>query len=186
MSRCRYFCDSSLETEKYAHVTFFFNGGREIPFEAEERILVPSPKVATYDLQPQMSVLQVAQQVVQSLRARKHSLVLCNLAPPDMVGHTGNYQATLQAVEATDTAIGLIYQGCQEAGYVLVITSDHGNAEKMSHQSQPHTAHTCSKVPLVVTSPHMDLSKTTILAHVAPLVLKLLDLPIPPEMQNPD
>lgn len=131
------------ETEKHPHVTFFFNGGREICFEGEDRIMVSSPKVATYDLAPEMSSLEVAEKVIESISSGKYPFVMCNFAPPDMVGHTGKYEATVKAVEATDRAIGLIYEACKEHNYLLAVTSDHGNAEKMvDEEDRPFTAHT--------------------------------------------
>ena len=131
------------ETEKHPHVTFFFNGGREICFEDEDRIMVPSPKVATYDLVPEMSSFEVAQKVIESISSGKYPFVMCNFAPPDMVGHTGKYEATVKAVEATDRAIGLIYETCKKYDYLLAVTADHGNAEKMvDEEGRPFTAHT--------------------------------------------
>lgn len=131
------------ETEKHPHVTFFFNGGREICFEGEDRIMVASPKVATYDLAPEMSSMEVAEKVIESISCGNYPFVMCNFAPPDMVGHTGKYDATIKAVEATDRAIGLIYEACKKNNYLLAITSDHGNAEKMvDEQNRPFTAHT--------------------------------------------
>lgn len=131
------------ETEKHPHVTFFFNGGREECFSGEDRVMVASPKVATYDLAPEMSSWAVAERVVDSIESGAYPFVMCNFAPPDMVGHTGKYEPTLRAVEATDRAIGLIYEACQRNDFLLAVTSDHGNAEKMvDEQGRPHTAHT--------------------------------------------
>uniref|UniRef100_A0A9J2PGV5 2,3-bisphosphoglycerate-independent phosphoglycerate mutase n=1 Tax=Ascaris lumbricoides TaxID=6252 RepID=A0A9J2PGV5_ASCLU len=134
------------ETEKYAHVTFFFNGGVERQFENEERCLVPSPKVATYDLLPPMSSAGVADKMVEQINSKKHPFVMCNFAPPDMVGHTGVYEAAVKACEATDTAIGRIFEACKANGYVMMVTADHGNAEKMmAPDGSKHTAHTCNR-----------------------------------------
>ncbi|KAJ2765328.1 hypothetical protein IWQ57_004821, partial [Coemansia nantahalensis] len=140
------------ETEKYAHVTFFFNGGTEAQFTGEDRDLIPSPKVATYDLKPEMSALEVGDKVADEIATGKYPFVMCNFAPPDMVGHTGDYDAACMAIEATDKAIGRIYEACKEHGYTLFVTADHGNAEKMLSDdgSTPHTAHTCSRVPFVM------------------------------------
>ncbi|GJJ09017.1 hypothetical protein Clacol_003238 [Clathrus columnatus] len=155
------FCHSSTyseslpETEKYAHVTFFFNGGVEKQYENEDRELVASPKVATYDLQPEMSAQEVADKVSEVVKTNKYEFVMCNFAPPDMVGHTGIYDAAVKAITATDKAVGTIYESCQEAGYVLMITADHGNAEQMINQEtgDPHTAHTTNPVPFIIAGP---------------------------------
>ncbi|PJF20099.1 2,3-bisphosphoglycerate-independent phosphoglycerate mutase [Paramicrosporidium saccamoebae] len=181
----------TAETEKYAHVTFFFNGGREVTFDGEERRMVESPKVATYDLQPEMSVAQVADSVIEALNTAKFPLVMCNFAPPDMVGHTGKYLPTIKAVEATDEAIGRVYEACKRTGYTLLITSDHGNAEKMiSEDGGEHTAHTCQPVPFIVTDRtitlHRPADRAAALCDVAPTILSLLHLPIPPEMTGAD
>lgn len=180
-------CDLSLvETEKYAHVTFFFNGGREVSFEGEERTLIASPKVATYDMTPSMSSLQVAEKVAEQVRSSSFEFVMCNLAPPDMVGHTGKLQPTIQAVEATDKAFGLIYEACSDVSVVLIITADHGNAEQMlDAKGQPHTAHTCNPVPLIVFDPRgrRELKRDGgSLCDVAPTILDLMGLPQPQEM----
>ncbi|KAI0792578.1 cofactor-independent phosphoglycerate mutase [Abortiporus biennis] len=141
------------ETEKYAHVTFFFNGGVEKQFDKEERCMIPSPKVATYDLDPKMSSMGVAEKVAEVLKKKTSDFVMCNFAPPDMVGHTGVYDAAVQAISATDKAVGVVYKACEENGYILMITADHGNAEQMINLTtgQPHTAHTCNKVPFIMT-----------------------------------
>ncbi|PVU90349.1 hypothetical protein BB561_004912 [Smittium simulii] len=175
------------ETEKYAHVTFFFNGGSEVNFDKENRVLVPSPKVATYDLKPEMSAVPVAEAVVSEMHSNKYDLVMCNLAPPDMVGHTGIYDAAVKAITATDEAIGIIYEGCVENGYTLFLTSDHGNAEVMiAEDGTPHTAHTCNRVPLVITSHDINLveadNENDALCDVAPTILKHMGIEIPAEM----
>ncbi|KAJ3115200.1 hypothetical protein HDU96_001046 [Phlyctochytrium bullatum] len=175
------------ETEKYAHVTFFFNGGTEAQYQLEDRDLISSPKVATYDLKPEMSAIEVAEKVAERIRADKHPFVMCNFAPPDMVGHTGVFEAARLGVEATDKAIGIIYEACKEKGYVLFVTADHGNAEKMlAADGTPHTAHTCNKVPFVMTSTTHQFENTTegILADVAPTILEVMGLPIPEEMSG--
>lgn len=176
------------ETEKYAHVTFFFNGGVEKQFEGEERCLVPSPKVATYDLLPPMSSAGVADKMVEQLNLKKHPFVMCNFAPPDMVGHTGVYEAAVQACEATDTAIGRVYDACKANGYIMMVTADHGNAEKMiDPKGGKHTAHTCNRVPFTCSSDKFKFKKSLPdremgLCDVAPTVLAIMGLPIPPEM----
>ena len=134
-----------LETEKYAHVTFFFNGGVEKQFELEHRDLIASPKVATYDQKPEMSAIEVAEKVAEEIRSGNFPFVMNNFANPDMVGHTGVYDAAVEAIETTDKAIGIIYETCKANGYILFVTSDHGNAEQMQDEKgNPHTAHTCN------------------------------------------
>lgn len=182
------------ETEKYAHVTFFFNGGVEKQFPGEERHMIPSPKVATYDLQPEMSAQSVADKVAEVLLTNKHEFVMCNFAPPDMVGHTGNYDAAVKAIAATDKAVGTIYEACQKAGYILLITADHGNAEQMINPDTgaPHTAHTTNKVPFIMTGTGHEFIQdgeegknaedAGALADVAPTVLAAMGLPQPKDM----
>lgn len=179
------------ETEKYAHVTFFFNGGAEKQFSGEERFMVASPKVATYDLQPQMSAQEVADKVAEVVASKKHEFVMCNFAPPDMVGHTGVYEAAVKAIDATDKAVGTIYEACEDAGYILLITADHGNAEQMINPETgaPHTAHTTNKVPFIMTGKDLEFvqdeegakgpDEAGALADVAPTVLALMGLPQP-------
>ncbi|KAF9925715.1 hypothetical protein FBU30_004581 [Linnemannia zychae] len=173
------------ETEKYAHVTFFFNGGSEAQFEGEHRDLIPSPKVATYDLKPEMSSAAVGEMVAQEIETGKYPFIMCNFAPPDMVGHTGIYEAAIKAVEATDSAIGVIYEACKKNNYILFITADHGNAEKMlsDDYSSPHTAHTCARVPFVMTSNTLKFNDDNgALCDVAPTLLRVMGLDVPPEM----
>ena len=171
------------ETEKYAHVTFFFNGGREDPFKGEERVLISSPKVATYDLSPEMSSERVAEAMAEAIHSNEFSFVMGNLAPPDMVGHTGKFEETVKAVEATDEAIGIIFEACQAKGVTLFITSDHGNAEKMcSEDGKPHTAHTCAPVPFICSDKTVTLNPTGALCDVAPSLLKYMSISIPNEM----
>ena len=138
------------ETEKYAHVTFFFNGGRETVFPGEERILVPSPKVATYDQQPEMSAPEVTDRVVEAIRSRRFDVIVLNYANTDMVGHTGLLDAAVKAVETVDACLGRLSEAVEQAGGTLVITADHGNAEMMRdpETGEPHTAHTLNPVPL--------------------------------------
>ncbi|KAM0798673.1 2,3-bisphosphoglycerate-independent phosphoglycerate mutase [Usnea florida] len=139
------------ETEKYAHVTFFFNGGVEKQFPGEDRDMVPSPKVATYDQDPKMSAAGVADQLCARIREGTYEFLMNNFAPPDMVGHTGVYEAAIRGVEATDEAIGRVYECCREEGYVLFVTADHGNAEEMkTEEGKPKTSHTTNKVPFMM------------------------------------
>ncbi|KAI5120565.1 hypothetical protein M0805_002515 [Coniferiporia weirii] len=182
------------ETEKYAHVTFFFNGGVEKQFEAEERFMIPSPKVPTYDQQPEMSVQSVADKVAELVKKGEYEFVMCNFAPPDMVGHTGKFDAAVKAITATDAAVGTVYKACEEAGYILLVTADHGNAEQMINleTNEPHTAHTTNKVPFIMTGDPKKFSfvedeegkdeEAGALCDVAPTVLDLLGLSIPEEM----
>ena len=173
------------ETEKYAHVTFFFSGGREKAYAGEQRILVPSPKVATYDLQPEMSCPEVTARLVDAVRAGTFDVVVCNLANPDMVGHTGDLQAAIRAAEAVDLAIGAIDAAVREAGGALLVTADHGNLEMMRDPStgQAHTAHTNGPVPFVYVGARTgSLRSGGALRDVAPTVLDLLGLPRPEAM----
>jgi 2,3-bisphosphoglycerate-independent phosphoglycerate mutase len=174
------------ETEKYAHVTFFFNGGRETVFPGEERILVPSPKVATYDKQPQMSAPEVTDKVVAAIQSEKFDVVVLNYANTDMVGHTGLFDAAEHAVEAVDACLGRLAQAVEAAGGTLVITADHGNAEMMRdpETGAPHTAHTTNPVPFVVVNPPAAVRQVRngSLSDVAPTLLALLGLPLPAAM----
>ncbi|KAE9556231.1 hypothetical protein FO519_000570 [Halicephalobus sp. NKZ332] len=178
------------ETEKYAHVTFFFNGGLETQFENEVRCMVPSPKVPTYDLQPEMSSAGVADKMIEQIQAGTHPFIMCNFAPPDMVGHTGVYEAAIKACEATDIAIGRIEEACKQHGYILMVTADHGNAEKMiAPDGGKHTAHTCYPVPFTCSSDKFVLKKSLpdrppALRDVASTVLHILGLSIPKEMDG--
>ncbi|WP_199742150.1 2,3-bisphosphoglycerate-independent phosphoglycerate mutase [Vulcaniibacterium tengchongense] len=175
------------ETEKYAHVTFFFSGGREEPYPGETRILVPSPKVATYDLQPEMSCPEVTEKLVAAIRSGEFDVAVCNIANPDMVGHTGIIEAAVRAAEAVDTAIGAIAQAVRETGGALLVTADHGNLEMMRdpETGQPHTAHTVGPVPLVYCGPRpAALRAGGALRDVAPTMLDLLGLPKPAEMSG--
>lgn len=175
------------ETEKYAHVTYFFSGGRELPFEGEDRKLVPSPRdVATYDEKPQMSAPEVAASVAEAVRSGKYDFILVNFANPDMVGHTGNLEAAITAVESIDVGIGAIYEAVREAGGALMITSDHGNCEQMrDEQGRPHTAHTTNPVPLYYVNDAdkgIALRAGARIADVAPTMLEILGVPTPEVM----
>jgi len=172
------------ETEKYAHVTFFFNGGMETAQPGEDRVLIPSPKVATYDLQPEMSCPELTRRLVEDIRARRHDLIVCNIANPDMVGHTGILEAAVRAVEAVDVAIGAVTEALLDVGGEMLLTADHGNLEQMRDPDtgQPHTAHTTGPVPLVYVGRPARLRPGGALQDVAPTLLALLDLPQPVEM----
>ena len=174
------------ETEKYAHVTFFMSGGREDPFAGEERILVPSPKVATYDLQPAMSLPELTGKLVDAIGSGRFDVIICNIANPDMVGHSGDLQAAILAAQAVDVAIGAVGNAVREAGGALIITADHGNLEMMRDPAtgQPHTAHTVGPVPLVYVGARSNatLRAGGALRDVAPTLLDLLGLPQPVEM----
>lgn len=173
------------ETEKYPHVTFFFNGGEETVYPGEDRILVPSPKVATYDLQPEMSAAEVTDKVVAAVDSAKYDLIVINYANPDMVGHTGMLDAAIKAVEAVDTSIGRLAEAVTRQGGVMLVTADHGNCELMKDPDNggPHTAHTLDKVPLVlVNGPAEAKLSSGRLADVAPTLLDLMGLPQPAEM----
>ena len=172
------------ETEKYAHVTFFFNGGVEKSCEGEERILIPSPKVATYDLYPQMSAPEVGQAVRESMK-KGFDFVVVNFANGDMVGHTGVLEAGIKAVECVDSEIGKILECAREEGYSVVLTSDHGNCEEMRDENgNTLTNHTVGDVWCFVVDPRVKQIKNGTLANIAPTILKLLNLPIPQEMQE--
>jgi 2,3-bisphosphoglycerate-independent phosphoglycerate mutase len=172
------------ETEKYAHVTFFFNGGEEGEFEGEERILVPSPKVATYDLKPEMSAFEVTDKLVAAIDSGKFDFVVVNYANTDMVGHTGDLQAAIKAVEAVDTCLGRLDAAVGKAGGALLITADHGNAEQMLDRAtgQPHTAHTLNLVPVVLIGAGKVALENGRLADVAPTLLEIMGLKRPAEM----
>ncbi len=173
------------ETEKYAHVTFFFSGGREEPFEGEERILIPSPNVATYDLQPQMSAPEVTDRIVEAIEQQRYDVIIVNYANGDMVGHTGVFEAAVKAVECLDECMGRITAALDKVGGEALITADHGNVEQMEDEctGQAHTAHTCEPVPFIyVGKRSVSLREGGVLADVAPTLLKLLGLPQPGEM----
>jgi len=174
------------ETEKYAHVTFFFNGGREEPFENEHRILIPSPRVATYDLQPEMSAQEVTDKLVTAIEGGQYDTIICNLANPDMVGHTGIYDAAVKAIEVIDQSLERIVTAAQQVGSHLLITADHGNAEQMldPKTGQPHTAHTHNQVPLVYVGSRANLVEQGSLCDIAPTMLYLLGLESPAEMEG--
>ncbi len=173
------------ETEKYPHVTFFFNGGKEVPEPGEDRYMAPSPKVATYDMAPEMAAGEVTEHLVQAIRSGKYDLIICNYANPDMVGHTGDLKAAMRAVEAVDRGLGQVMEALREVGGAMVVTADHGNCEMMidPQTGGPHTAHTTNPVPVIVfNAPGVQALKDGRLADLAPTLLHLMGLEQPPEM----
>ena len=172
------------ETEKYAHVTYFFNGGREEPFANEDRALIPSPKVATYDLKPEMSAREITEELLHRFEnGSEYDLVVLNFANPDMVGHTGVLDATIQALEVVDACIGRIVERVRELGGITLITADHGNAEQMiADDGAALTAHTTNPVHLILVDQEHQLARDGIFADVAPTMLEILGLPVPAEM----
>lgn len=175
------------ETEKYAHVTYFFNGGREEPFPGESRILVPSPKVATYDLAPAMSAVEVTDRVLEAIRSRAFDFIVLNYANPDMVGHTGDLNAAVEACRVTDTCLGRVIEAILDVGGMALVCADHGNAELMvdPETGEPHTAHTTNPVPLILVAPGLEdvELRPGVLADIAPTVLDLLGID-PPSAMN--
>ena len=173
------------ETEKYAHVTFFFNGGREEPFEGEERCLIPSPKVATYDMKPEMSAYEVTDELIKRINSNKYDVIVVNYANLDMVGHTGVWEAAIKAAEAVDECIGRVVEAVAGQGGQAIITADHGNAEEMMENRHPKTAHTTNPVPFILIDAggreNIKLRKGT-LGDIAPTMLDLLDIKKPEEM----
>jgi 2,3-bisphosphoglycerate-independent phosphoglycerate mutase len=172
------------ETEKYAHVTYFFNGGIEAPYPGEDRVLVPSPKVATYDLKPEMSAFEVTDKLVAAIESRTYHAIVCNYANGDMVGHTGNLSAATRAIEVLDECLGRVIKAMRDAGGEVLITADHGNAELMHDEQtrQAHTAHTLNVVPLLYIGRKSRISHGGSLQDVAPTLLRMMGLPQPPEM----
>ncbi len=176
------------ETEKYAHVTFFFNGGREAPFEGEDRILVPSPKVATYDLKPEMSAYEVKDKLVEAIDSEKYDFVVVNFANGDMVGHTGVYEAIEKAVKAVDECVKAVVEAAKAHGYGTIIIADHGNADHaLNEDGTPNTAHSLNPVPFIYVSDDKNATvENGVLADVAPSILHILGLPQPKEMTGHD
>jgi 2,3-bisphosphoglycerate-independent phosphoglycerate mutase len=178
------------ETEKYAHVTFFFNGGRETVFQNEDRVLVPSPReVKTYDEKPEMSAREVTDKVVKAVESRQYGFILVNFANPDMVGHTGILEAAVKAVKVVDECIGRLWAAARKAGMAMMVTADHGNCEMMvdPQTGEPHTAHTLGPVPFILADPDLrgaKLRQEGVLADVAPTALQVMGLPKPKEMKG--
>lgn len=171
------------ETEKYGHVTFFFSGGREEKFENEKRILIPSPKVATYDMKPEMSAFEVKDAVVAELEKNEHDFICLNFANCDMVGHTGVYEAIRTAVEAVDKCVGEVAEAAVRNGYYILIIADHGNADNaLNGDNSPNTAHSTNPVPCILVSDEHKVLDNGILADVAPTILRIMGLPVSPEM----
>ena len=172
------------ETEKYAHVTFFFSGGREDEFNGEKRILIPSPQVATYDLQPEMNSTLLTDNLVEAIDSQEHDLIICNYPNGDMVGHTGKFDAAVKACEAVDASIGRVLAALERTGGECLITADHGNAEMMVNSStgQAHTAHTCEPVPLIYVGRNAKVATQGALSDIAPTLLHLMAMEQPTEM----
>jgi len=176
----------SAETEKYPHVTFFFSGGQEACFEGEDRIMEPSPKVATYDLQPEMSALPLTQKILAALDQNQYDFICLNFANTDMVGHTGVWEAIIKAAETVDACVEQLYQKALSMGYQMVIIADHGNSDEAKNpDGSPNTAHSMNPVPCFIVSPACkQLDQAGKLADVAPTILKMMNLPIPSEMDG--
>ena len=173
------------ETEKYAHVTFFFNGGSETVFPGEDRVLVASPKVATYDLQPEMSAQEVADKCVERIESGAYDVIILNFANCDMVGHTGVFDAAVKAVETVDTCVGQVVDATLKMGGIAMITADHGNAEQMTEpDGSPMTAHTTNPVPFILCGAGTELRSGGRLADIAPTILDVMGLACPPEMDG--
>ncbi len=173
------------ETEKYAHVTFFFSGGREEEFKNETRLLIPSPKVATYDLQPEMSANEVKTALITEINKEKHDLIVVNFANCDMVGHTGNYHAIIKAVETVDIAMGEVVNSALKKDYAIMIIADHGNADyALNPDGTPNTAHSLNPVPCILINTKFDKIENGVLADLAPTILKIMNLPQPAEMKG--
>ncbi|MDY6764652.1 MAG: alkaline phosphatase family protein, partial [Halobacteria archaeon] len=168
------------ETEKYAHVTYFLNGGRERQFEGEERVIIPSPGVATYDEVPEMSAREVTERALEAVG--KHDLLVLNYANPDMVGHTGDYDAVVEACEVVDKCTGKLVDALLEEGVEVIVTADHGNAEDMGTPEDPHTAHTFNDVPFIYVNENGELDERGELRDIAPTLLRFLGVEIPEEM----
>jgi 2,3-bisphosphoglycerate-independent phosphoglycerate mutase len=175
------------ETEKYAHVTYFFNGGTEEIYKGEDRVLIPSPRVETYDKKPEMSAFELTEELAKRIRKKKYNFILTNFANPDMVGHTGNFNATVKAIEAVDNCLKKLFEECKKNYYLLLITSDHGNADVMFNKIKhgPCTTHTTNPVPFIICSKKCILKKKEgILADIAPTILDLMNLKKPYEMNG--
>ena len=174
------------ETEKYAHVTYFFNGGVEESFNKEERILIPSPRVETYDKKPEMAAFELTAELEKRIDSEKYEFILTNFANPDMVGHTGNLKATIKAIEIVDQCLGKIFEKCIKKNYILIITSDHGNADLMFNLSESIkcTTHSINPVPFIICGDYKFNKRNGTLADIAPTILKIMNLKIPDEMEG--
>ena len=171
------------ETEKYAHVTFFFSGGREQKFKNEDRIMIPSPKVATYDLKPEMSAYEVKDAVIREVESGKYDFICLNFANGDMVGHTGIYEAIEKAVTTVDECAGAVIKAARNAGYDVLVIADHGNADKaMNEDGSPNTAHSLNPVPCILVTDDYKKINEGILADVAPTLLTIMGIPVPEDM----
>ncbi len=175
------------ESEKYAHVTYFFSGGKEAVFENETRNIVPSPKVHTYDLQPEMNAPQLTDEIIQALQSGSYDAIICNYANGDMVGHTGNFEASVKAVECVDHCLSRLFEACEKHNGYCFVTADHGNVESLfdHHSNQANTAHTSNPVPFVYVGPRtLKFKEKGAITDIAPTILHTMDLPIPPEMSG--
>lgn len=178
----------AAETEKYPHVTFFFNGGRETPFEGEDRILMPSPKVATYDLQPEMSAYPLKEKLIEAIKSKKYPLIIINFANGDMVGHTGVLEAAIKAIEAVDSCLAELKEAAKDNNYTMIITADHGNSENMwdYKNNAPHTQHTTNPVRLIMFNKPSSVETDTLLigklADIAPTILEIMQVEQPSQM----
>ena len=174
------------ETEKYAHVTYFFNGGIEDSFDGEDRVLIPSPRVETYDTKPEMAAFEVTSELVNRISKKNYDFIVTNFANTDMVGHTGNLSATIKAVETLDNCLGNLYNACKKNGYTLIVTSDHGNADMMfdNNKDTPCTTHSLNPVPFIICESYNFSSKKGKLSDIAPTILKLLGIPRPDDMNG--
>jgi 2,3-bisphosphoglycerate-independent phosphoglycerate mutase len=172
------------ETEKYPHVTFFFSGGREVPYKGETRIMAPSPKVATYDMQPEMSAYELTQMLLPEIQKQEADFICLNYANADMVGHTGIWEAVIRAVETVDACVQQVVNAALQNGYTIFLTADHGNADYMINEDgTPNTAHSLNPVPLfIIDNTWRGNLKSGKLADVAPTILKMMEIPLPPEM----
>ena len=172
------------ETEKYAHVTYFFNGGHEAVFPGEERLVIPSLGLTNYASNPEMSLPEVTTSLNRALDEQKYDLVICNLANGDMIGHTGNKEAAETAIKIVDESLQKIVETAQKNNYEIIITADHGNIECMYEKDEPHTAHTYNDVPFLILNKNYQLPETGTLSQISPTILKIMELPIPPEMTS--
>jgi len=171
------------ETEKYPHVTFFFNGGRETPFKGEERILCPSPKVATYDLQPEMSAYEIRDAIIPEIQKETADFICLNFANPDMVGHTGDLQAAIKACETVDECTQSIIEAAMKQDYAILVIADHGNCETMLNEDgSPNTAHTTNPVPIILVDNNKRKINSGVLGDIAPTILELMGVPQPSAM----